>query len=180
MKVTLCVLSVLILLSSITGIFNNLVVVDASAQQSQQQGADNMYNGYENSVPPSMYNKNPTEYSSYNNYQPADYGKAYASSYNEGYAKTYNNIDDKYSEYPTEEYKYECQTGPFEGFFVSSVEFCKHIKFGDKDDRKDNKIGPQGPEGPQGLKGDTGDKGPQGLKGDTGDKGITGIKEKRR
>ena len=40
------------------------------------------------------------------------------------------NID--YSEYPTEEYKYECKTGPFEGFFVSSVEFCKHIKFDDK------------------------------------------------
>ena len=28
--------------------------------------------------------------------------------------------------------KYECQTGPFEGFFVSSVEFCKHIKLDDK------------------------------------------------
>ena len=27
--------------------------------------------------------------------------------------------------------KYECRTGPFEGFFVSSVEFCKHIKFDD-------------------------------------------------
>ena len=24
-----------------------------------------------------------------------------------------------------EENKYECRTGPFEGFFVSSVEFCK-------------------------------------------------------
>ena len=24
--------------------------------------------------------------------------------------------------------KYECRTGPFEGFFVSSVEFCKHLK----------------------------------------------------
>ena len=30
--------------------------------------------------------------------------------------------------------KYECRTGPFEGFFVSSVEFCK-FKF---DDRKDH------------------------------------------
>ena len=30
---------------------------------------------------------------------------------------------------------YECRTGPFEGFFVSSVEFCKHGKF---NDRKDN------------------------------------------
>ena len=31
--------------------------------------------------------------------------------------------------------KYECRTGPFEGFFVSSVKFCKHVKF---DDRKDH------------------------------------------
>ena len=32
--------------------------------------------------------------------------------------------------------KYECRTGPFEGFFVSSVEFCKHVKFDDKDNPK--------------------------------------------
>ena len=44
--------------------------------------------------------------------------------------------DSSYSQYPTDEKKYECRTGPFEGFFVSSVEFCKHIKF-DKD-RKDH------------------------------------------
>ena len=42
--------------------------------------------------------------------------------------------DDTYSQYPTEVNKYECRTGPFEGFFVSSVEFCKHVKFDDKDD----------------------------------------------
>ena len=35
--------------------------------------------------------------------------------------------------------KYECRTGPFEGFFVSSVEFCKYNKFDDKDDNKDRK-----------------------------------------
>ena len=45
--------------------------------------------------------------------------------------------DSSYSQYPTDDKKYECRTGPFEGFFVSSVEFCKHVKF-DKDDRKDN------------------------------------------
>ena len=33
-----------------------------------------------------------------------------------------------YSQYPTDDKKYECRTGPFEGFFVSSVEFCKQIK----------------------------------------------------
>ena len=48
-----------------------------------------MYNGYENSVQPYMYKKkNPNEYSSYDNYQPADYDNACASSYNDGYAKT--------------------------------------------------------------------------------------------
>ena len=41
--------------------------------------------------------------------------------------------DSSYSQYPTEDKKYECRTGLFEGFFVSSVEFCKHVKF-DKDD----------------------------------------------
>ncbi|HEX6647683.1 MAG TPA: hypothetical protein VF047_10940 [Nitrososphaeraceae archaeon] len=43
--------------------------------------------------------------------------------------------DDSYSTYPTDDKKYECRTGPFEGFFVSSVEFCKHIKFDDKRER---------------------------------------------
>ena len=47
--------------------------------------------------------------------------------------------DSSYSQYPTDDKKYECRTGPFEGFFVSSVEFCKHVKFDDKD-RKDIEI----------------------------------------
>jgi hypothetical protein len=58
----------------------------------------------------------------------------------------YNN----YSKYLTYDKKYECRTGPFEGFFVSSVEFCKHVKFDDKDrkDIVDNRTGTQGPPGP--------------------------------
>ncbi|HEY6586827.1 MAG TPA: hypothetical protein VIY98_00930 [Nitrososphaeraceae archaeon] len=51
--------------------------------------------------------------------------------------------DSYYSKYPTDDKKYECRTGPFEGFFVSSVEFCK-IKI-DKDDRKVNRTGTQCP-----------------------------------
>jgi hypothetical protein len=51
-----------------------------------------------------------------------------------------NYEDDRYNEYPIDDKTYECRTGPFEGFFVSSVEFCKHIKFDDKDDRKDNRV----------------------------------------
>ena len=47
--------------------------------------------------------------------------------------------DSSYSQYPTDDNKYQCRTGPVEGFFVSSVEFCKHNKFDGKDDRKDNR-----------------------------------------
>ena len=64
--------------------------------------------------------------------------------------------DSSYSQIPTDDKKYECKTGQFEGFFVSSVEFCKHVKF-DKDDRKDNnRTGTQGPPGPPGATGATG------------------------
>ncbi len=70
-----------------------------------------------------------------------------------------NYYDDNYSSYPTHDKKYECQTGPFEGFFVSSVEFCKHIKFDDRKDNRDNRTGTQGPSGPQGP------AGPQGIQG---------------
>jgi hypothetical protein len=92
----------------------------------------------------------------------------------QGYNDGYNNY---YSQYPTGDIKYECRTGPFEGFFVSSVEFCKHVKFDDKKDR-DGKVGPQGPPGPQGLpgaNGTTGATGPQGLPGTPGLQGPPGI-----
>jgi hypothetical protein len=65
--------------------------------------------------------------------------------------------DSSYSQYPTDDKKYECRTGPFEGFFVSSVEFCKHVKFDDRKDHSiDNKTGAQGPQGPQGPQGQPG------------------------
>ena len=85
--------------------------------------------------------------------------------------------DSSYSQYPTEDKKYECRTGPFEGFFVSSVEFCKHIKF-DKDDRKgsrDNNTVTQGPAGPAGPAGASGPAGPQGIAGPAGAQGSQGI-----
>jgi hypothetical protein len=82
--------------------------------------------------------------------------------------------DSSYSQYPTDDKKYECRTGPFEGFFVSSVEFCKNVKF-DKNDRKDNnRTGTQGPPGPQGPPGATGATGPQGLPGIDGEDGAQG------
>jgi hypothetical protein len=96
-----------------------------------------------------------------------------------GYDNYYSN---SYSTYPTDDKKYECRTGPFEGFFVSSVEFCKHIKFDDnKKDHRDTKVGPQGPAGPQGppgvngTNGATGATGPQGPQGPQGIQGIQGI-----
>jgi len=70
----------------------------------------------------------------------------------QGYDNTYG-YDSYYSQYPTEDKKYECRTGPFEGFFVGSVEFCdaKH-KFDDRKDHRDrdNSTGTQGPAGPAG------------------------------
>ena len=88
--------------------------------------------------------------------------------------------DDKrsYSTYPTDEKKYECRTGPFEGFFVSSVEFCKHIKFDDRKDVRDNRTGvqgPPGPQGPQGIQGPPGLNGTNGINGTQGPPGITFI-----
>jgi hypothetical protein len=86
--------------------------------------------------------------------------------------------DSYYSQYPTDDKKYECRTGPFEGFFVSSVEFCKNVKF---DDRKDhardnnNRTGTQGPPGPQGPAGPQGIQGPPGATGATGPQGLQGI-----
>jgi len=90
----------------------------------------------------------------------------------------YNYGDSSYSTYPTDDNKYECQTGPLEGFFVSSVEFCKSIKFDKDNDRKDirdNRTGIQGPPGPQGLPGIDGEDGSQGPPGATGATGPSGL-----
>ena len=82
-----------------------------------------------------------------------------------------------YSTYPTDDKKYECRTGPFEGFFVGSVEFCKHGKFDNDKDRKDirdrdNRTGTQGPPGPAGPQGPQGIQGPPGANGTQGPPGI--------
>ena len=87
--------------------------------------------------------------------------------------------DSSYSQYPTDDKKYECRTGPFEGFFVGSVEFCKHVKFDDKErkDIRDNRTGTQGPQGipgSQGPQGIIGPVGPQGIQGPIGPTGATG------
>ena len=90
-------------------------------------------------------------------------------------------ISNSYSQYPTEDKKYECRTGPFEGFFVSSVEFCK-FKFDKDNDRIDNQTGAQGPpgaQGPSGAQGLPGAQGPQGIQGPPGAQGLQGIQGER-
>ena len=96
----------------------------------------------------------------------------------QGYDNYYG--DSSYSQYPTNDKKYECQTGPFEGFFVSSVEFCK-FKFDDKDrkDIRDNITGTQGIPGASGPPGPQGFAGPPGLQGPAGNMGATGPEGER-
>jgi hypothetical protein len=81
----------------------------------------------------------------------AKYANSYSDTYNKDNQPTYNNNNNgydkssyfmdsngnRYSDHKDEINKYECRTGPLEGFFVSSVEFCKHLKFDKDDDRKD-------------------------------------------
>jgi hypothetical protein len=98
---------------------------------------------------------------------------------NAAFAQGYDTYgDSSYSQYPTDDKKYECRTGPFEGFFVSSVEFCKHVKFDDKKrdhNRDNNQTGTQGPPGPAGPQGIQGPPGPTGATGETGDNGTQGL-----
>jgi hypothetical protein len=79
----------------------------------------------------SSYNKpynphNNNNISSSSSYDNASYNKP-DSIYNndkiDKYPDSYS-ISAEYSKYPTIDKIYECQTGPLEGFFTSSVEFC--------------------------------------------------------
>jgi hypothetical protein len=74
------------------------------------------------------YNKayTPNNNTSYDN---ASYNKAYTPNNNDNndnndkYSEHYS-TSDEYNQYPTIHKIYECQKGPLEGFFTSSVEFC--------------------------------------------------------
>ena len=78
---------------------------------------------------------------------------------NSGYSDDYSSYGNNYySTHPTDDKPYECRTGPLEGFFVSSVEFCKNVKF--DDNKRDSKTVKQGPPG---LPGANGTQGPPGL-----------------
>jgi hypothetical protein len=79
---------------------------------------------YDNAI----YNKayTPNNNTSYDN---AIYNKAYSQDNNDNndknnkYSEHYS-TSDEFSQYPTIHKIYECQKGPLEGFFTSSVEFC--------------------------------------------------------
>src|SRR5215208_5277179 len=60
----------------------------------------------------------------------------YQNDYYSSGSSSYGDDNSYYSKYTIEDKRYECRTGPFEGFFVSSVEFCnvKHNKFYDRKD----------------------------------------------
>ena len=106
-----------------------------------------------------------------------NYGYANDYSYNDNNGYYDSSYGDNYSQYQTEDNPYECRTGPFEGFFVSSVEFCKHIKFDDRKNHKDrdNRTGTQGPAGPARSTGPAGPAGPAGPQGPPGINGINGV-----
>ena len=92
-----------------------------------------------------QYYDNNNDYQS--TYEKDAYEKSYSNSYNYERQQPYNNgydkssyfmdsYGDRYNDYKDKINKYECRTGPFEGFFVSSVEFCDaKNKFND-----DNKV----------------------------------------
>ena len=92
-----------------------------------------------------QYYDNNNDYQS--TYEKDAYEKSYSNSYNYERQQPYNNgydkssyfmdsYGDRYNDHQDQTNKYECRTGPFEGFFVSSVEFCDaKNKFND-----DNKV----------------------------------------
>ena len=87
---------------------------------------DKKMNGYQ-----STYEKDPyaKSYSNTYNYdkKQTSYDKIYDKS---SYSK--DSYGDKYNDHKDKVKKYECQKGPFEGFFTSSVEFCIKAKYDDK------------------------------------------------
>jgi hypothetical protein len=116
-------------------------------------------------------------YDTYGPQQPS-YGQQQPSYDKPSYDSSSQSSYSDYSDYKTKDKKYECRTGPFEGFFVSSVEFCdaKHDdKKRDHKDNRDNRTGQQGPQGPIGPQGPQGPIGPQGPPGANGTQGPPGA-----
>ncbi len=119
MKVKLFVLAALILVSSITSIFNSIPIIGVSAQEyeeindgsngneemvenysyDEEPSLANTDNGYNNNFDPSMDEQN-SEYSSYNSYEPASYDNGEEKEYS-----SYDNYENSYnSEYVNDDY----------------------------------------------------------------------------
>jgi hypothetical protein len=112
---------------------------------------NNYQTGYQSTYGNDPYANSYDKSNNYDNKRPSyDNGYDKSSYFMGSYGDRYNDHKDKKSSYFMGSYgdryndhkdkikKYECRTGPFEGFLVSSVEFCdaKHKKF---DDRKDHR-----------------------------------------
>ncbi len=116
----------------------SLIVLSTSASASI--GSTNLFENAKASEKYSDKHENSHGYANYesygaNFYQQPKYYYSQDRQYEDkqySYTNDNNHYSDKYYKYPTKENNYECRTGPFEGFFVSSVEFCK------SDNRKDN------------------------------------------
>ncbi len=119
LKVKLFVLAALVLVSSITSIFNSIPIIGVSAQEYEEindgsngneEMVENYYydeepslantdNGYNNNFDPSMDEQN-SEYSSYNSYEPASYDNGEEKEYS-----SYDNYENSYnSEYVNDDY----------------------------------------------------------------------------
>jgi hypothetical protein len=123
------------------------------------------------------YDQPKQDYSQSSSYDQPKQDYSQSSSYDQPKQDYSQSSYNSYSEYKTKDKKYECRTGPFEGFFVSSVEFCdaKHDdKKRDQKDNRDNRTGPQGPAGPAGPAGPQGPPGPNGTQGIPGPQGPPG------
>ena len=125
----LYLMALLIVLSTVAAalIGNTNLFSDAMASEKYSDRYDN-YQEYENySDDENNYRTNYDDNYYYQDQQPqSSYSNNYGYDDNKkiSYSNSYDNDDSKYSNYPTKDKKYVCQTGQFEGFFVESVEFC--------------------------------------------------------
>jgi len=159
-KFGISLMASLIMLSALAIPMSNMnLFSDAMASGKHSDKNDN-YKEYENYY--SQDNHYTPDYNYY--YEPMEQYQQSSYDYNNNYGYddtkqvSYNDSYEdmkKYSTYPTEDKKYVCQTGQFQGFYVESVEFCK-LKIAQ---------GTPGPAGPQGIPGIPGAIGPQGPAG---------------
>ena len=101
----------------------------SDAMASEKKHSDRYDNSqeYEKSYYSDNANNYRANYDDYYNQQQPSYNNnydGYEDNKKISYDNGYDNDNSKYSNYPTKDKKYVCQTGQFEGFFVESVEFC--------------------------------------------------------